>query len=95
MTVPKYGMPIIIIKISPDASINVNRIFVHVDALIPTKLIRLRITMSITAKIATGIIGGIPIKAAKYSAKPSATVAAESIPENIIIHPKRKIKAEF
>ncbi|GAG53617.1 unnamed protein product [marine sediment metagenome] len=59
------GIPIMIIKMSPDASINVNIIFVHVDALMPMKLIRLRITMSTPANITTRIIEGIPIKSAK------------------------------
>jgi hypothetical protein len=63
--VPRYGIPIIIIKINPEASINVNRIFVHVDALIPMKLIRLRIIISKTAKITTRKIGDMPIKLAK------------------------------
>ena len=88
-------MPIIIIKISPEASINVNRIFVHVDALIPTKLIRLTITMRIIAKITTIISREIPIKSAKYPAKPNATVAAERIPEKIIIQPKINDKSRI
>jgi hypothetical protein len=39
--------------------------FVQVDALMPTKLTKLKITISTTAKIATGIIVGISNKAAK------------------------------
>jgi hypothetical protein len=54
----------------------------------PIKFIILRIRTSNIEKIIIRIMEGIPINPDRYLPKAKATVAADNIPEKIIIQPK-------